>query len=218
MNTLNHFDLSAANWDAEPRRVELAKAIGMAILREARPTSDDDLLDYGCGTGLLGLFLLPYVRSVTGADSSPGMLDVLRAKIRDDRIGGMIAIQLDLEKQPALDKRFHMIVSSMVMHHVANLDQVLRAFHDMLLPDGILCIADLDAEPGNFHSADAAVSVRHRGFDRSEFKDRLAAALFTDIKVSTSHIVKKEIGGGEFRDFPVFLMVGRRKPQASDST
>jgi 2-polyprenyl-3-methyl-5-hydroxy-6-metoxy-1,4-benzoquinol methylase len=69
----NHFDEAAANWDAEPRRVELAKAVGNAILQHARPTCGMDVLDYGCGTGLLGLFLLPHVRSVTGADSSPGI-------------------------------------------------------------------------------------------------------------------------------------------------
>jgi hypothetical protein len=57
----NHFDDAAANWDAEPRRVELAKAVGEAILRQVRPTRGMDMLDYGCGTGLLGLFLLSHV-------------------------------------------------------------------------------------------------------------------------------------------------------------
>ena len=76
-----HFDEAARDWDNEPRRVALMRAIGEAILREAKPTSDMDVLDYGCGTGLIGLFLLPHVHSVTGADNSPGMLKVLREKI-----------------------------------------------------------------------------------------------------------------------------------------
>ena len=98
---INHFDQSAANWDAEPRRVELARAVGEAILRQVQPTRDMDVLDYGCGTGLLGLFLLPYVHSVTGADSSPGMLRVLDDKIRAGGLQRMRAERLDLLHDPA---------------------------------------------------------------------------------------------------------------------
>lgn len=141
---MNYFDQSAANWDSEPRRIELMKAIGKAILRDAKPTKAMDVLDYGCGTGLVGLFLLPHVRSATGADSSAGMLDVLRTKIREGGINGMTTIQLDLERQPVPLERFHVIVSCMVLHHVADLEQVLSAFYKMLLPGGVLCVADLD--------------------------------------------------------------------------
>ena len=44
----------------------MAKGIGEKILEEANPTKDIDVLDYGCGTGLLGLFLLPHVRACPG--------------------------------------------------------------------------------------------------------------------------------------------------------
>ncbi|MHB0955027.1 MAG: methyltransferase domain-containing protein [Pirellulaceae bacterium] len=81
-----YFDQSAATWDNEPRRIALMKAVGEAILQEARPTNDMDILDYGCGTGLVSLFLLPHIRSVTGADNSPGMLEVLNQKIGDGHI------------------------------------------------------------------------------------------------------------------------------------
>jgi ubiquinone/menaquinone biosynthesis C-methylase UbiE len=170
-----------------------------------------DVLDYGCGTGLVGLFLLPHVRSVTGADSSVGMLDVLRTKIRQGNIHGMTAIQLDLEKQPIPKERFHMIVSSMVLHHVANLEQVLRAFHGMLLPGGVLCVADLDTEPGVFHSAEAAVSVHHHGFDRPSLQEQLRMGGFADVTISTAHVIQKPVDGGDIRNFSVFLMVGRRQ-------
>lgn len=207
---MNYFDRSAAKWDSEPRRIELMKAIGKAILRDAKPNSDMDVLDYGCGTGLVGLFLLPHVRSVTGADSSAGMLEVLRTKIRQENIHGMTAIQLDLEKQPVPKERFHVIVSSMVMHHVADLERVLRAFHEMLLPGGVLCIADLDAEPCVFHSAEAAVSVHHHGFDRPTLQNQLRTTGFVDITISTAHVIQKPVDGGDIRNFSVFLMVGRQ--------
>ena len=96
-----------------------------------------------------------------------------------------------------------MVVSSIVMQHIAEIGRVLRAFHDMLLPGGILCIAELDKEQGVFHSSDAAASVHHHGFDRKAFKEHLTAAGFSDIKSVTAHVVRKPTDSGEFRDFTV---------------
>jgi predicted TPR repeat methyltransferase len=68
----SHFDQAAATWDDDPIRVSLARTIGEAIVREVHPSRQAAMLDYGCGTGLVSLYLLPHVRSVTGADNSPG--------------------------------------------------------------------------------------------------------------------------------------------------
>ena len=206
----NHFDEAAANWDAEPRRVELAKAVGEAILRQVQPTRGMDVLDYGCGTGLLGLFLLPHVRSVTGADSSPGMLQVLEDKIRAGGLQRMRTERLDLRHDPVPESRYHLIVANMVMHHVDQIEVLLTAFYQMLLPGGFVAIADLDTEPGLFHGPDVAESVYHHGFDRHAFKDRLYRVGFVDVKDVTAHVIRKPIANGEIREFPVFLIVGHR--------
>ena len=206
----NHFDDAAANWDAEPRRVELAKAVGEAILRQVQPTRGMDVLDYGCGTGLLGLFLLPHVRSVTGADSSPGMLQVLEDKIRAGGLQRMLVERLDLGHDPVPDSRYHLIVANMVLHHVDRTDVLLAAFRQMLLPGGTLAIADLDTEPGLFHDPDVAESVYHHGFDRHAFMDRLYRMGLVDVKDVTAHVIRKPITSGETREFLVFLIVGHR--------
>ena len=65
------------------------------------------------------------------------MLEVLRTKIREGDITRMKVIQLDLEKEPVPRDRFHMIVSSMVMHHVADVGRVVSAFHEMLHFGGV---------------------------------------------------------------------------------
>jgi ubiquinone/menaquinone biosynthesis C-methylase UbiE len=208
--TTNHFDDAATNWDAEPRRIELAKAVGEAILSQVRPTRGMDVLDYGCGTGLLGLFLLPHVRSVMGADSSPGMLQVLEDKIRAAGLPQMRAERLDLAHDPAPTSRYHLIAANMVMHHVDQTDVLLAAFYRMLLPGGFLAIADLDTEPGSFHGPDVAGSVYHHGFDRRSLIDRLYRVGLVDLKVVTAHVIRKPVANGETREFPVFLIVGKR--------
>jgi 2-polyprenyl-3-methyl-5-hydroxy-6-metoxy-1,4-benzoquinol methylase len=206
----NRFDQSAATWDAEPRHVELAKAVGEAILRHVQLTRDMEVLDYGCGTGLLGLFLLPHVRSVTGADSSPGMLQVLENKIRAVSLQRMRTERLDLQHDPVPESRYHLITANMVLHHIDQTDALLAAFHWMLLPGGILAISDLDTEPGLFHGPEVIESVYHHGFDRQMLRDHLCQTGFVDVKDMTAHVIRKPIAKGEIREFPVFLIVGHR--------
>jgi ubiquinone/menaquinone biosynthesis C-methylase UbiE len=206
----NYFDEAAANWDAEPRRIELAKAVGEAILRQVQPACGTDVLDYGCGTGLLGLFLHPHVRNVTGADNSPGMLQILEDKIRSGGLQRMRTAKLDLQRDPVPELRYHLITANMVMHHVDQIEPLLMAFYQMLLPGGYLAIADLDTEPGTFHGPEVASSVFHHGFDRHVFMDRLHQIGFVDVKDVTAHVIHKPIANGEIREFPIFLIVGRR--------
>jgi ubiquinone/menaquinone biosynthesis C-methylase UbiE len=208
--TKSYFDEAAAGWDKEPMRVRLMKAVGEAIVREVAPARDITVLDYGCGTGLLGLYLLPYVRSVTGADNSPGMLEVLNRKIAAGSLSNMKAVRLDLAQDPAPDNRYHMIVTSMVLHHIADPDRTLRAFHEMLLPSGVLCLADLDTEPGTFHPTAAAGGVHHHGFDREELKKRLAQIGFSEAKAVTAVEFSKPVEAGGEEQFSIFLVTAKR--------
>jgi len=207
---INRFDQDAASWDDNPMRIALMKAVGEAILHQARPTKNMDVLDYGCGTGLVGLYLLPHVRSVIGADNSAGMLEVLRKKIKDGGLENMRTMRLDLERDTVPAGRYHMIVSSMALHHIADMDRILGAFHELLHPQGFLCLADLDTEPGTFHTSDMAPSVHHRGFDRAGLKARLSEIGFHDAKDVTAHTLRKPVENGGEREFPVFLITARK--------
>lgn len=200
----SYFDKAATRWDDQPVRVRLMKTVGETIVREVAPARDMTVLDYGCGTGLLGLYLLPYVRSVTGADNSPGMLEILRKKIVAGGLASMRAVRLDLENDPVPEDRFNMVVVGMAMHHIADVDKVLRAFHTMLLPGGILCIADLDTEPGTFHPA--SVAVPQHGFDRGELKGRLCEHGFMQGKDMTAASITKPVEGDGEQEFSIFLI------------
>jgi len=208
--TRNRFDEAAANWDNEPRRVALMKTIGEKIVAQVQLTTDMDVFDYGCGTGLVSLYLLPHVRTVTGADNSAAMLQVLRGKIAETGLSNMEAVHLDLEHDAVPKNRYHMVVVSMAMHHIRDMEKVLHAFHELLVPDGILCLADLDTEPGTFHPADAAESVHHHGFDRNALKQRLSSVGFTEPNDTTVAKFQKPVEAGGEQEFSIFLITARK--------
>jgi len=205
-----YFDQAAATWDDNPVRVALMKAVAGALIRQARPTPKTAMLDYGCGTGLISFFLAPHVGTVTAADNSEGMLTVLQQKIEQSGVKTIRAIRLDLERDPLPDERYDLVATNMVMHHVADTLGLLRKFHALLRPGGVLCIADLDTEPGVFHDAQAATTVHHHGFDRQEFKGLMVQVGFCEPRDITAHTIRKPVAGGGERDFPVFLITGRR--------
>ena len=80
----------------------------------------------------------------------------------------------------------------------------------MLVPGGVLCLADLDSEPGTFHGPEVAGSVHHNGFDRQKLKTHLAEIGFVSAKDTTATSIRKPTATGKEKDFPVFLIVARR--------
>lgn len=199
----NRFDEAAATWDEQPRRVKLAQGVADEIARRIQLSRDIDVLDFGCGTGLLTLALQPLVRSVTGADTSSGMLDVLRKKVHEMDLANVGTILLDPAEALSLGTRFHLIVSSMALHHVADLAPLVKRFHEQLYPGGRVALADLDREDGSFH--EDSRGVFHLGFERGELQKLLTTAGFVDIGATTAVITSK----GR-RDYPVFLITGKR--------
>ena len=202
------FDKEATTWDEVPARVKLANDIAAAISDEIVLTSNMDVLDFGCGTGLLTLQLQPVVHSITGVDSSHGMIDVLKAKIDKQNLPNIRTQYLDTEKGDILEGTYHLIVSGMTLHHVKEIRPLLDQFYRILAPSGYLCIADLDLDDGQFH--DNNDGIFHFGFDRALLRKDFMDAGFDDIRDRTAAEVMKPGSDGGVRPFTVFLMTGRK--------
>jgi len=175
---------------------------------EVKLNHDMDVLDFGCGTGLVTLQLQPSVRTITGADSSHGMLDVLRSKIEERKLTNVKTEFIDLEKSVVLKNKYHLVVSSMTLHHVEDLGYIFHEFYNCLLSGGHLCIADLDSDGGDFHRD--KIGVVHFGFDRSEMRRLFMQGGFQDVRDVTAARVVKDLPDGTVREFTVFLVTGRK--------
>ncbi len=200
------FDAKAQEWDNDPVKLERAAAVAAAIRNRVRLSPDLSALEYGCGTGLLSFALSRELGSITLVDSSAGMLAVLREKIAASGADRLRPMRLDLTVDPLPAERYDLIYTLMTLHHVSDVDRILRDFHALLRPDGALCIADLDREDGSFHGAGFDV---HHGFEREALRDRLARAGFGEIQFDTCYMMRKPQGEGA-REYPVFLAVARK--------
>jgi ubiquinone/menaquinone biosynthesis C-methylase UbiE len=202
---VDDFDARAATWDDDPTKVERARAIADAIVREAPLADSMRALEYGSGTGLLGFMLRSHVADLTLADVSDGMLTVAQRKIAAAHDPNVHAIKLDLMTDALPDQCFDLVFSAMTLHHIPDTDRILQRFRAVVCERGALCIADLDREDGSFHGAGFD---GHNGFDRDGLAAKVRRAGFFDVRFSTAYEMKKEAGGG-LRNYPIFLMVAR---------
>jgi len=204
---MSEFDLQAANWDADAAKVERAGRVAEAIVAHAGPLAGLRALEYGCGTGLLGFALRPHLAHLTLADSSRGMLAVLREKIAACGAADMTPLELDLTAGPGPAAAFDLVCTLMTLHHIPDIDGILERFRDLLVPGGRLCVADLDTEDGSFHGPEVQV---HKGFDRGELAARMVRAGFEDIRFSTPYAIRRVSSTGP-ETFPLFLAVATKQ-------
>ncbi len=203
-----NFDKVAASWDEKPARVRLVEDIAAAMVKQVPITSAMDALDFGCGTGLLTLRLQPLVGSITGVDSSQGMLDIFNAKVADLELAHVGSQHCDLDKGEILTGTYDLVVSNMTLHHIKEIEPLLRQLYAVMAPGGFLCLSDLDLEGGRFHGDNTGVF--HFGFDRAALRTLLVDAGFVDITDMTATEMEKPDSAGVVQRFSVFLLTARK--------
>jgi len=201
------FDRVAAEWDANPGRVVLARAVADAIRNAVPLRPDMNAMDFGAGTGLVTLGLLPYVDRLTSVDASGEMLRVLDEKLKALRIGNVHTMLCEIGKTTLPVAEFDLIVSSMVLHHIPDVPETLHRLRPCLRPGGWIALADLDSEDGTFHTD--STGVYHHGLDRDGVCRWLQDAGFTDTTSHEAHRMVRSSADGQTRQYPVFLVIGR---------
>lgn len=204
---MTNFDERAKDWDSDPKKVERARVVAEAIRRAIPLSNDTKALEYGCGTGLLSFVLQSDLGQITLADTSQGMLDVLKEKIVAAGVKNMRPVRLDLTTDSLPAERYHLTYSLMTLHHIPDTKDILNKFHALLELNGYLLVADLDKEDGSFHT-DGTTDV-HKGFTQDELRKQVESAGFNNVTFSTVYEIKKKIDDKE-KTFPVFLMCAQK--------
>lgn len=205
---MSQFDQVAANWDDKPQRTKLAKAIAECIKSSVPLLKNMEVMDFGCGTGLVTMELANQVKSVSAFDNSKGMLDVLKHKMKTSGVTNIYPHLIDLHGDICEDKKYDLIFSSMVLHHIEDYEAVLNCFYHLLESNGMIAISDLYEEDGSFHSPD--LEIPHKGFDVAYFKSILEKTGFEEIRDQEAYCIPRIQDNGSERKYPVFLITAKK--------
>jgi predicted TPR repeat methyltransferase len=105
-----------------------------------------DILDIGCGTGLMGEGLRALKRTLTGVDLSSKMLEQARRHgIYDRLIESDIAAFLDTQTD-----QFNLTVSTDVFIYIGDLAQIFAGVRRALRSDGLFCFSVEAVDVGDF--------------------------------------------------------------------
>lgn len=90
-----------------------------------------DILECGCGTGLILDRLTPFAKRAAGIDLSPGMLELAKARGLDVQEGSVTALPFD-------DATFDVTCSFKVLAHVPDIGRALREMARVTRPGGVI--------------------------------------------------------------------------------
>ncbi|MFT4294719.1 MAG: class I SAM-dependent methyltransferase [Micropruina sp.] len=204
---MTDFDELAQGWDADPRRTERARRAADAIAAAVPVQDTMRVLEYGAGTGLLGLALAGRVRELVMLDSSAGMVEVARSRIAESGLSSVSAELGDLTVAPWAGEPFDLVVSLMALHHVPDVCLLLRRLSEATRPGGWIAVLDLEPEGGDYHDPGFE---GHHGFSRGTLRRAFAAAGYARVTVRNALTTEREIDG-QLRRFGVFLATAQRE-------
>lgn len=134
------FDQIAKQYDTEDR-IQLAHRIFEKLKPFLTNTKESCLLDFGCGTGLLGIPLTSLYKEVLFCDDSNVMLDVVQSKIQAQNLTNAKTISLtNWIQTPTFS--VDQILLSLVLLHIPDTQSILKTLSDRLKPNGKVFIVD----------------------------------------------------------------------------
>ncbi|KAJ1548769.1 hypothetical protein HK405_015411, partial [Cladochytrium tenue] len=193
-------------------------AFAALTARVALDPATTDVLDIGCGTGLLSLAVAPRARSVVGVDVASGMVAAMRAKITAGNFANAEALELLLDDPGRLGgRRFDLALCHLALHHLPDLSSFFAVVFALLKPGGRVFFTDFAFEPEKsvrFHDPETveAHGVHRHGVDPAEICTLLEAAGLVDVKAEKAFVMSKPLPheGGAVVDFDVYAMMGSK--------
>jgi predicted TPR repeat methyltransferase len=204
-----HFDGYARTYDEHlTKKLDYhGPELLLNAVQGAAVTGPLDILDLGCGTGLVGELFKPLAGRLVGIDLSAGMLERAKEReiydqlIRDDLAGG-----LDALKQSSFD----LVLSGDVFTYIGDLGRVFEGVRKVLRSGGMLALITEAAGETNDPSSTAPgwrlLTTRRYEHSR-DYLERLYRENAMDV------IIAERVAGRRERDVPVqcWLMVGRTR-------
>lgn len=216
------FNAEAAAWDSNPF-VHAMSLEAWAAIRKFNPSlfsggTRPDVLEIGCGTGLLSLETAPAANRLVAVDAAQGMIDVLSSKLAEPgapkNVTPLAILLEDPEdaRLPPADAsnpdgprlKFDLITSHLVLHHIPDLKGILMTMLGCLKEGGTVALTDFEdfgPEAKRFHPESKMDGVERHGIPRAWMAELMRDVGFKDVRVEVGWKHEKivERFPGEFK-------------------
>lgn len=210
------YDLWSENYDQEDNSVvALDREILSQMIGDVRGLR---VVDLGCGTGQYLVRLAQSGAFVTGLDFSLGMLAQARAKLHENPEALLLRADLS-EPLPLRDNCADLVISSLVLEHIRNLEQFFKEAARICRPGGralmsnmhpALFLRDIQA---HFVDDQTGSEIRFQSYPH-QVSSFVMAALRAGFRISSlEEIVVGDDAGDispkleKFRGWPVLLIM-----------
>lgn len=178
MANTDKFEMIANMYDT-PERIQIAKVSSEAIREYVVDAKSKNAIDFGCGTGLVGMNLLNEFHSMLFLDTSQNMIHQVKQKISDLNIRNADTLCFDFEQEGLSDLHADYIFMAQVLLHIPDVEFVLSKLFDVLNDGGHLLIVD-------FNKNENIVSdIVHNGFHQDELSGMMTKIGYKNIQSKT---------------------------------
>ncbi|WP_086347677.1 class I SAM-dependent DNA methyltransferase [Candidatus Enterococcus clewellii] len=180
MSNVSKFEMMAKRYDSEDR-LAVATIIANELREKISPHHYETALDFGCGTGLVGLQLTDLFQQMIFTDPSTGMIEQVEKKLAEQKITTVSAMNIDLlsESESKTAIQVDCIYMSQVLLHISDTKQVFEKLKPLIKPNGRLLIVDFDL------TATVQSSEIHPGFSHEQLTTLAEAAGYKTITITT---------------------------------
>lgn len=196
MGNTDKFEMIANRYDTS-ERIHIAKVASDAIREYLVDANNKKAIDFGCGTGLVGMNLLNEFNSLLFLDTAQNMINQIKQKISNSNIQNAATLCFDFEKDSLSDLHVDYIFMVQVLLHINDVKLVLSRLNDVLNVGGHLLIVDFNK------NEEIVTDMVHNGFDQVKLTDIMAKIGFRDIQSKTFYSGSKIFMG---QDASMFIL------------
>ncbi|TCP52576.1 ubiquinone/menaquinone biosynthesis C-methylase UbiE [Tumebacillus sp. BK434] len=178
MGNTDIFEMMAKRYDTS-ERVHIAKVASDAIREYVVDAKDKNAIDFGCGTGLVGVNLLDDFNSILFLDTSQNMINEMNQKITEFEIRNAETLCFDFEKEGRSDLHADYIFMAQVLLHIDHIEVVLSRLYEVLNAGGHLLIVDFNK------NENVASDKVHNGFDQENLIELMSKIGYREIQSKT---------------------------------
>jgi len=200
MANTDKFEMIANTYDT-PERIEIAQVSSDAIREYVVDAKSKQAIDFGCGTGLVGMKLLDEFGSLLFLDTSQNMIDRITQKLSALHMKNADTLCFDLEQDTLPGLKADYIFMVQVLLHIPDFELLLTRMFDVLNEGGHIIIVDFDK------NENVVSDFVHNGFDQAELKDIMTRIGYNRIQSKTFYSGSRIFMG---QDASMFVLDSRK--------